>query len=299
MDFIHEICKQNATKEVAPIIHQFLKIIFFESFTRVGVHKQIRYVLLPALWRDHMAIERQKQKKLIFLAKVLDETGRHMEAHVVRIIVKPYIRDLRPKMAEIKLRTVYLLRRTDKPDDGTDVYVGSTSMTLKERLLVHSFIVKTLKKGYENNKLYVRMREVGLYNWEIIPLLSFTCGKKTIREFEKKWVKILCSDLNSFSPITNKKEYNANYYESNKDVILQKKANYYELNKDVILHQRANYRKLNKDAILKKQANHRQLTIQNKVHHCDVCDKSFRSIYDLKKHLDTLKHQYTYLNSVD
>ena len=88
MDLIDEICKQNATKEVAPIIHQFLKVIFLESFTRVGVYKQIRYVLLPALWRDHMAIERQK---------VLDEAGRHLEAHVVRIIVKPYIRDLNLK----------------------------------------------------------------------------------------------------------------------------------------------------------------------------------------------------------
>ena len=32
------------------------------SFTRVGVYKQIRYVLLPALWKDNMAIERKKQK---------------------------------------------------------------------------------------------------------------------------------------------------------------------------------------------------------------------------------------------
>ena len=49
---------------------------------------------LPALWKDHRAIERKKQNKLIFLAEVLDEAGRHTEAHVVRIIIKPYIRDL-------------------------------------------------------------------------------------------------------------------------------------------------------------------------------------------------------------
>ena len=59
------------------------------------MYKQIRYVLLPALWKDHRAIEQKKQIK--FLAEVLDEAGRHTEAHTVRIIVKPYIRDLNLK----------------------------------------------------------------------------------------------------------------------------------------------------------------------------------------------------------
>ena len=59
---IYEVLKNNVTKDAAPIIHQALKDIFVESFTRVGVYKQIRYVLLPALWKDNMAIERKKQK---------------------------------------------------------------------------------------------------------------------------------------------------------------------------------------------------------------------------------------------
>ena len=63
-------------------------------------------------------------------------------------------------MNEIKLRTVYLLRRTDKPDDGTDIYDGSKSKTLHGRLNGHS---SDSQKA--NSKLYNRMREVGLYNW--------------------------------------------------------------------------------------------------------------------------------------
>ena len=31
-------------------------------------------------------------------------------------------------MNDIKPRIVYLLRRTDKEDDGKDIYVGSTSL---------------------------------------------------------------------------------------------------------------------------------------------------------------------------
>ena len=40
-------------------------------------------------------------------------------------------------MNDIKPRTVYLLRRTDKENDGTDLYVGSTSVNLKKRLRDH------------------------------------------------------------------------------------------------------------------------------------------------------------------
>ena len=40
--------------------------------------------------------------------------------------------------SEIKNRTVYMLCRTDKTgDDGTDVYVGSTSQPLEKRFVRH------------------------------------------------------------------------------------------------------------------------------------------------------------------
>ena len=44
-----------------------------------------------------MRIERKKEKRLSFLAEILDELGRHMEVHVVRVIVKPNIRNLNLK----------------------------------------------------------------------------------------------------------------------------------------------------------------------------------------------------------
>lgn len=130
-------------------------------------------------------------------------------------------------MDEIKLRIVYLLRRTDTDDDSeTDAYVGSTSSDLRKRLWEHK--CETKRCG---SKLYKRMREVGIENWEIIPLLSRICDGNTIREVERKWVEILNSDLNSYSPFSgfeNKKEYYVNYYREN---------------------------------------------IQNKVFHCEICDK--------------------------
>ena len=62
--------------------------------------------------------------------------------------------------SEIKQRFVYVLTRTNKADDDdTDIYVGSTSLSLRQRLWMHRSDVKR-----SNSKLYERMRTVGIYN---------------------------------------------------------------------------------------------------------------------------------------
>ena len=85
---------------------------------------------------------------------------------------------------EIKQRTVYVLTRKNKADDDdSDIYVGSTSRPLWRRFAEHRKDAKWLVN--RNNKLYKRMHEVGLQNWEILPLLGRTCGKKEAFELEK------------------------------------------------------------------------------------------------------------------
>lgn len=127
------------------------------------------------------------------------------------------------------------------------------------------------------------MCEVEVRNWTIVPLLTFACDINTIREFEKAWIAALNTDLNIRSPITSKaerKEQLAAYYEDNKEMIQQKHADYYQDNKEIWV----DYYKAN---------------IQNKRFYCNVCDMSFRGNRDLKRHLDTLKHSYAWLNSLD
>ena len=104
------------------------------------------------------------------------------------------------------------------------------------------------------------MREVRINNWEIVPLSTFSCDKKTILELEKEYIKTLNTNLNMNSPFSglNKKEYLANYIEANKEVIKHQRTNYYKS------------------------------IIQGKVHHCDVCEKSFLHNNDLRRHLRTL-----------
>ena len=176
---------------------------------------------------------------------------------------------------DIKPRTVYLLRRSDRPDNGDDRYVGSTSMKIMERLWCHRNGARDLTK-YKNTKVYTRMREIGVNNWVIIPLLTFSCDKKTILEFEREWCNLLNANLNMKLAINTeeeKKEHKSRAY-----------AKYYASTKGKIIQRGAEYQKLNK---------------HNKVFHCNVCEKSFGSGWLLRRHFGSLKHQYTYLNSLD
>ena len=116
---------------------------------------------------------------------------------------------------EIKERTVYMLCRTDK-DDGTDIYVVSTSEPLGKRFSAHKQDAgnPSRLKYHGNSKLCRRMREVGVQRWKIIPLITFACDRKTICEFELEWVKALKANLNTFSPINEdlvKREYYIKY----------------------------------------------------------------------------------------
>ena len=111
LSYIFSICELNPTNKVASMIHVILKSFLFEKpDQRRGIYKQIRYRLLPVLWKDHRAIEKKKQKILTFLANEFDNAGRHVEGHIVRTIVKPYIRDLNRKWSKMaavdKLKTV-------------------------------------------------------------------------------------------------------------------------------------------------------------------------------------------------
>ena len=83
---------------------------------------------------------------------------------------------------EVKDRTVYQLIRVDKPDDGTEIYVGSTSRRHWRRLREH----KSATKGGGAPPFHETMREVGVGNWKITPLVTLKCDKLTIRKLERE-----------------------------------------------------------------------------------------------------------------
>ena len=155
---------------------------------------------------------------------------------------------------EIRDRTVYMLYHTD----CTDVYIGSTSQTLEERLRCHKNAGDpSMLKWYGSSKLYEKMRAVGVQHWRIVPLLTFACDQKTIFEFEWEWVKAAGAGLNTLSPVNEdlgKREYDKQYCRKN---------------------------------------------IETKRYYCGLCHVACVDKSHLKRHFDTLKHSYAWLNVAD
>ena len=87
--FVFNVVELNPTDKAGNIIHEFLRMFFFENPEyRCGIYRQIRYEILPVLWKNYKAIEPKKQRKLTFLANELHKVGRIVEAHIIRTVVK-------------------------------------------------------------------------------------------------------------------------------------------------------------------------------------------------------------------
>ena len=155
---------------------------------------------------------------------------------------------------KVKKWTVYCIPKKI-PDDNYDVYVGSTCKPLSKRFIEHKLRSKI--KPDKDSRYLKRLAEVGSDNWVIKLLFVNTCSKKEIRQFEKKWIRILDADLNMISPILDDERYK---------------------------HQMIKLRKRN---------------LEEKKYYCEVCEKPFQCNWSLNRHFDTLKHQFTYLNSLD
>ena len=103
VNVIVNICKLNpsSNKAVSMIRQLFKSFYFMGPFNYYGIISVIQRKVLPLLWKDYRAIERKKQRKLTFLANELSNAGRHVQGHIVRTIVKPYIRDLNIKWSKM------------------------------------------------------------------------------------------------------------------------------------------------------------------------------------------------------
>ena len=110
------------------------------------------------------------------------------------------------RSTEGTVMSVYLICH-EGSEIGKDVYVGSTSQSLTARLSAHKSSAS--RPGGKNNKFYKRMREVGLKNWVIRPLLSLEstiCSHDDIRKLERAWCEKLRSDLNTCLPFQTDKK---------------------------------------------------------------------------------------------
>jgi hypothetical protein len=123
-----------------------------------------------------------------------------------------------------------------------DLYVGhTTDFTNRKRL--HKSCCLNSNDLRHNFKVYKVMRENGSwYNWTMIEIEKYPCkDENEARARERFWYEELQATLNSQCPILNvgeRKQYEKNYYEKNKDQIKGYEKDYYVRNKDTIKEQK-------------------------------------------------------------
>ena len=185
-------------------------------------------------------------------------------------------------MAEIDERykrgKIYTIRCRD--DDGL-VYVGSTIQPLAKRI-----------GGHRKDK------ECSLYqfvdgdwsNWYIELYEEFPCDNK--EQLEKKEGEVIreIATINKYIAGRDLKQY----YQDNRDELLEKTKQHYQNNRDEILEYRKQYRQKNRDKLAEQkkkylQENRDKLAEQKKQYcKCDICGVEITKS-NLKRHQRSAK----------
>ena len=164
-----------------------------------------------------------------------------------------------------------------------DIYIGSTTLTLKRRFARHIYEMKILKDS--NKMLFKLMREIGSENFsiELIEDVEYD-SLKDLRNREGYWIKTM-GTLNQVINGRTIKEYQQDNREylhqkhqewlgnnqerckakskewqiKNKDKLRQNQKEYYENNKDNINLKKKEYRTNNQDKIKEYTKKYREL----------------------------------------
>lgn len=150
-----------------------------------------------------------------------------------------------------------------KDTNISDCYIGHTT-NFTQRKNQH----KTTCNN-ENDKSYYRFVYVfirnngGWDNWNMIQLEELSCENKREAEAkEREWIEKIKPTLNKNMPHSlyadNPDQYKKDWYEENKDVILEKAKEHYEENKEKKIEYQTQYAKENKDKIKKYQDEYRE-----------------------------------------
>jgi hypothetical protein len=128
----------------------------------------------------------------------------------------------------------------------TEIYVGHTTNFTK-RKNCHSSSCNNEKQKEYNYPVYQFIRENGGWdNWTMILIEEYSCDNKLqASQRERYWLETLNATLNNRIPSRTQQEY----YEENREIIIEKNKKYRETNEERILQQRATYREENREKI--------------------------------------------------
>ena len=188
-------------------------------------------------------------------------------------------------------------------DDDTLVYVGHTT-NFDKRKTAHKYYCKKDNNKHYNLKVYQMIRQNG--GWDAFKMLEvekYPCAdKREAERRENEVMKELKASMNmrkSFrtqDEITEyKKEYDTNYYESNKHKIQEYNKEYSEVHKPKKQEYNKEYYELHKEKKkeqVKEYQKNNKLKINEKVKcecGCEIVKQHLKRHQATKKHLDKMK----------
>ena len=158
---------------------------------------------------------------------------------------------------EIDYSNTVIYKLCCKNPEIKEIYIGHTTNFIKRK---HGHKKCCCNSNSKNHNLYVYqfIRENGGWdNWSMIQIEIYNCKNKieaSIRE--RYWIETLNSTLNSVNPfasIEEKKQQKQNWYNENKNEILEKSKENYQENKEAKLEYQKQYAEENKEHIAEKQ----------------------------------------------
>jgi len=179
----------------------------------------------------------------------------------------------------------------------TECYVGHTTNFIK-RKNAHKTNCNNEKGKYYNLNVYQFIRENGNWeNWNMVQIEKFSCENRLQAcAKERYWIETLKAKLNSNIPNRTKREYNIQYYETNKDKLLEYGIQYRETNKEQINERHKQYYETNKDKRLEYQKQYNETNKEqinekrNKKFNCEICGGKYTRM-NKSHHEKTNLHQ--------
>jgi len=140
-------------------------------------------------------------------------------------------------------------------------YIGSTFNSLKQRWNTH----KTHFKSKHYMSIHKYFDEYGIDNFSLKLLKSYDVYRehnkdvKHLRAYEQLWINKLrdcCNERKSFNIL--RKEQKKEWYNNNKEKIIEQKKEYCKENKEKLSEKQKEYNKKNKEQIAKKNKEWRE-----------------------------------------
>ena len=132
-------------------------------------------------------------------------------------------------------------------NESGKIYIGSTTKSLKKRLIHHKCEYKRYLQGKETYTTSFEIIDNNNYHIELICNYPCNC-RKELETMEGKYIKeIEC--INKNIPCRSNKEYRKQYYEQNREQKIKQQKEYYEQNREQIREQQKQYREQNREQI--------------------------------------------------